>query len=302
MTDIDATLPHPDAEDAPEDVPLIEALAALEHRQWSHEIAQVLRVLTPVVAITCRCSQCAEAQKTLAGWRRQIGTDYASLTETEKDVPRMWARAALARTRTDTREVDQRAGQRLRREHEREKALDALHALVKADFSREVWGKYIGTDEGAISEPEDISEDPRIKDIARHCAEGSNTSQIIEQSFIHAFGEEGGRERLDACGYNEAVESICLEARDLKAQVAAQWTSMPMGDRFNEAARKTMPPEDRAFYLTWTPGYPCGYNITRGYGAGEYRWDGEQEADQNRITHWAPLLAAPGVTMAEGPP
>jgi hypothetical protein len=62
-------------------VSIREKLAELEHVQWSHWTRYMLDHLTP---------------ENIARWRRQCDTDYADLTEKEKDSDREWADKVLA--------------------------------------------------------------------------------------------------------------------------------------------------------------------------------------------------------------
>ena len=60
---------------------LRERLADLEHRQWAYWTAYMLDNLDT---------------EHIDGWRRQIETPYAKLTEREKDADREWADKILA--------------------------------------------------------------------------------------------------------------------------------------------------------------------------------------------------------------
>jgi len=64
---------------------LREELAALEHEQWAHWTAYMLKTLEPLT------DQSSEAAVAVARWKQQIATPYAGLTETEKDSDREWA-------------------------------------------------------------------------------------------------------------------------------------------------------------------------------------------------------------------
>lgn len=59
---------------------LIEDLASLEHKQWSHWTKYMLDNLTP---------------ENIERWKRQIKTDYKDLSEKEKDSDREWANKVL---------------------------------------------------------------------------------------------------------------------------------------------------------------------------------------------------------------
>ena len=58
----------------------VEAVAAVEHEQWAHWAEYMLDHLTP---------------ENKARWRRQIETEYADLSEAEKESDRVWARKAI---------------------------------------------------------------------------------------------------------------------------------------------------------------------------------------------------------------
>lgn len=58
----------------------IDELAALEHEHWGHWIRYMLSNMTP---------------SNVARWERQIATDYADLSEAEKDSDREWAQKVL---------------------------------------------------------------------------------------------------------------------------------------------------------------------------------------------------------------
>lgn len=64
---------------APPDA-LVEALAAIEHEQWSLWAEHMLAHATPA---------------SIRRWRRQIATPYAALSETEKEKDRVFARKVL---------------------------------------------------------------------------------------------------------------------------------------------------------------------------------------------------------------
>lgn len=66
---------------APAADPLIEALAAIEHEQWSGWAEHMLANATAA---------------NVRRWRRQIATPYAALSEAEKEKDRVFARKMLA--------------------------------------------------------------------------------------------------------------------------------------------------------------------------------------------------------------
>ena len=81
---------------------LIERLADLEHRQWTHWTQYMLTVLEPLTkaAETYLADHCTTdpedaATAALERWRRQIETPYADLTEKEQNSDRDWARKVL---------------------------------------------------------------------------------------------------------------------------------------------------------------------------------------------------------------
>jgi hypothetical protein len=59
---------------------LLEALAAVEHEQWTHWTRHLLDNLTP---------------ENIARWRRQCDTPYVELSEDEKEKDREWARRVV---------------------------------------------------------------------------------------------------------------------------------------------------------------------------------------------------------------
>lgn len=61
-------------------VALLEILADLEHRQWAHWTRYMLDNYTP---------------ENVQRWREQLQTEYADLSEREKDSDRTWASTVL---------------------------------------------------------------------------------------------------------------------------------------------------------------------------------------------------------------
>ena len=155
LPETETTLVHPDAQDAPENVELIEALSDLGHRQWGHWTAYLLRILRPhmstthaagcatftevvvvgpgyserlqaarAVAAAAACSCGLDAATAAIGrWLRQIKTPYSDLSETEKDSDRVWARAVLALVNEELREREATAAAILLVESDRADAL-----------------------------------------------------------------------------------------------------------------------------------------------------------------------------------
>ena len=70
-----------------------EALAELEHDQWTLWTAYMLDALQPLIGgeENSTWEQVDLARKRLEGWRLQIATPYADLTEADKDKDREWA-------------------------------------------------------------------------------------------------------------------------------------------------------------------------------------------------------------------
>jgi len=59
---------------------LLEKLAELEHKQWSHWVMYMLKNLT---------------KENVDRWKRQLGYTYSELSEKEKESDREWARKVL---------------------------------------------------------------------------------------------------------------------------------------------------------------------------------------------------------------
>lgn len=59
---------------------LLEELAELEHKQWSHWVMYMLKNLT---------------EENINRWKRQLGFTYSELSEKEKESGREWARKAI---------------------------------------------------------------------------------------------------------------------------------------------------------------------------------------------------------------
>jgi len=59
---------------------LLEAIAKIEHEQWSHWVKYMLDNLTP---------------ENIERWKKQIQTEYENLTEKEKESDREWARKVI---------------------------------------------------------------------------------------------------------------------------------------------------------------------------------------------------------------
>jgi len=66
----------------------LEKMADLEHRQWSHWTAYMLRTLL-------KDHPELMTDHNVVRWSRQILIDYQDLTETEKDSDREWAEKAM---------------------------------------------------------------------------------------------------------------------------------------------------------------------------------------------------------------
>ena len=77
---------------APPTDPLIEALAAIEHEQWSQWAQAMLSGITA-----------SDRRR----WRRQVATPYSDLSESEKEQDRIFARRVLAEV---ARHLSARAG------------------------------------------------------------------------------------------------------------------------------------------------------------------------------------------------
>jgi len=59
---------------------VLEKLAKAEHDQWAHWTEYMLNNLTP---------------QNISRWKKQVETQYANLTEIEKESDRKWARIVL---------------------------------------------------------------------------------------------------------------------------------------------------------------------------------------------------------------